>query len=209
MSKPEEVKRFTEWFAEHYGLCDDIFHLSGQTFVGKKDETEVKAFKENDLRGPVSLVENMRPHMSRGSTMNLVTSLAAAVPETRGLEHYAAVKGGMVKWCAENRQPYGKDGINVMLIAMGAIGTEVGRNAKLHGPVVKVAEMVLPPPEKYSQQILTDAMERRSASYPGLMAELGEFKNGEYRIKFGPLGRKAVVTALEIGTWLMKNREGR
>jgi NAD(P)-dependent dehydrogenase (short-subunit alcohol dehydrogenase family) len=181
--------------------------LAGGALVGNKDEQAVQAFAASDLTGPLLLAEHVKPYMAADSTMALVTSIAAALPATPGLEKYAAVKGGIVKWCAEKFVPYSADGVHVMLIAMGPIWTEAGRGEHAQGFFQNLVKFILPLPEQFSNLILKDAMNHERVSYPGFMAKLGEYKNNVYAIRFGPFIRNAFLLVLALGAWVMKRKE--
>ncbi len=192
------IDEFVTWFDLHYERCDGLFHLAGTTLVGEAGAAEFQAFKAADLDGPVRLAEGFLSTMNRGATVAMVSSIAAAVPEAHGLRQYAEVKGAVASWCGQNRARFTASGANLMLIAMGAIATNVGRSAGLGGAFNRAAEMLLPPPERYSPQILKDAAAGKPASFPGRFASLTTYQNGTCQVR---VGRKALVLALEAGVW--------
>ena len=192
-----DIDQFVNWFRRTYRRCDGLFHLAGTGVIGQVSSAEFAAFQASDLTGPIRLAEGILPIMKRCATVAVVTSgsvaLAQGVPE---LAQYVRVKEGMVKWCARNRGRFQTRGVNLMLIAMGAIGSEIWTTASgFAKPFGWLMRRALPRPERYSELILADAMRGCPATYPGFLAGLTNFDGEEYRASL-PLITPAVQFAV-------------
>lgn len=162
---------------------DFVFHLAGNAVSGRLSVADEARFRASDLIGPLYLIEGLKPRISPYSkgTIAVVTSESAALDNIPEIETYQRVKRDMVSWWQSNRKDYNDRGINLMLISMGAIGTSIWQTKGIPPMVGRLTQTFLPGPERYVDLILSDAMNRKDVSYPGLFARLAPVVDGRYQ----------------------------
>ena len=107
-----------------------------------------------------------------GGCVAVVTSASAAMGDVRALTTYQAVKREMVSWWRQNREVFADMQVNLMLINMGFINTDIWNRAPFHRAHARVVGLFIPKPERYTKRILQDAAKGKAVSYPGRGAKL-------------------------------------
>ncbi|MFA6235346.1 MAG: SDR family oxidoreductase [Bacteroidota bacterium] len=151
---------------------DDIFHMAGNGFFGTLTPDWKSRFEQSDFRGPTQLLKGLLPRMKAGGTVAVISSAIAGLGDIPELRDYQGMKRKMVDWCRTNTNLYASQGLNLMLISMGFIGTDIWNRASgLPRWAGNLVQKALPDPGEYTSQILEDAANWESVSYPGWLAK--------------------------------------
>lgn len=208
LADPAGIDRYCEIGHGHCAF-DDIFHLAGNAPFGVLTDDEMRAFEAADLTGPIRLLTGLLPRMRAGGTVAVVTSASVGLGDIPDLRAYQQVKRGMVGWWSRNRGLYLAHGVNLMLISMGFIGTDIWDRAPgFPHWLGRLVRQAVPPPERFVDGLLADAASWESVSYPGWLAGWARVDE-EGRYALDPWARLALTVAGRVGLRALRPLGGR
>jgi NAD(P)-dependent dehydrogenase (short-subunit alcohol dehydrogenase family) len=111
---------------------DILFANAGVSVGGTIEETSVEAFDQMfavNVRAPFFLVQQLLPILGKGSSIVLVSSLAAH-NSVGALSAYAATKGAVSTLVKHFAAALGERGIRVNAVAPGVVDTEMSKFAR-------------------------------------------------------------------------------
>ncbi|MCB0475406.1 MAG: SDR family oxidoreductase [Flavobacteriaceae bacterium] len=134
ITQEEQLKALTEYIGSHFGTLDILIHNAGKLINKPFDNTTFQDFMEVykvNVFAVAELTRCMLPYLTEGSHVVAISSMGGVQGSAKfpGLAAYSSSKGALITLMELLAEEYKTKGICFNSLALGAVQTEMLRQA--------------------------------------------------------------------------------